>query len=63
MNKDKFNSCKFRSDTEITEIIVGCCYSTEVTGHKCFRKGLLRLSPLTCINCDLYEKKTISAEN
>lgn len=56
MNKEKFNTCKFCVGST-TRTIAGCCFTTVIEGYFCDRKNISKLSPLACINCDLYEKK------
>lgn len=62
MDKDKFNTCQFRSDTEIEKVIIGCCYTTKTYGWYCNRKGIAQLSPLHCINCEIYQKRESSED-
>lgn len=57
MDDEKFNTCKFRSETGGKEFrkITACC-SQEYDGFYCFRKHMIT-SPDFCKHCNKYERK------
>ena len=56
----KFDTCKHRSEQEISKTIQRCsCQggNYEVKGYFCYKKNILKVEPEICIHCNEYESK------
>lgn len=62
MEQDRFDSCRYRSDTEIEFGLAGCCGSKPATGYVCFERDISGLTPKVCENCEFYEQRLAELE-
>lgn len=56
---EKFNTCTWRSRTEISRIIQRCsCQggNYEIKSHFCNKRQIFDVTPEICANCELYQK-------
>jgi hypothetical protein len=57
IDKNKFNSCRFKSKDKIKKNVKLTCCSKgkEVEGYNCEKRGIFPLSPKQCNDCKVYE--------
>lgn len=56
----KFDTCRFRSDTEIEFGEISCCGAMTQKGWICLERGIEALTPLVCVGCEFYEPRLVS---
>ncbi len=54
---EKFNTCKYRSETQEEYTIRTCCQYKQVRGWVCHKLGIQNLTHIHCLNCQVYSPK------
>lgn len=55
--QEKFDTCSYRSDTEVIEVKRSCCSSKEIKGFKCNKFDIIPVRPEQCVACGDYIAK------
>ena len=58
----KFDTCRFRSDTEIVFGELGCCGSVPAQGWVCIERSIEGLTPVVCESCEFYEGRLVEGK-
>lgn len=53
----KFDTCRFRSDTEIEFGELGCCGRAPLKGFTCLERLIEGLTPVVCERCEFYQSR------
>lgn len=55
----KFDTCKYRSLTEVEVGSVSCCSNTLHMAYVCFRRNIEDLNKAYCLDCKFYKERNV----